>query len=199
MSVSSNARGVDDVAAVKPGDVSEFLMQLREGDADHQPLGSGSAARTIVAVRGFHKFVVREGLSDADPAGGGQASGAAEAASEGIAVGRCGEDPRGRRCCRHGARHARSRVAGGALRHRRADLGGSRSRRRRSGPRARHRVAQRQGRQATRRARRLVCSRGRQCLPRARSPGTRRGESPAPRCFSTPAAAGCRASLLGRC
>ena len=44
-------------------------MRLREGDAEHQPLGSGSAARTIVAVRGFHKFVVREGLSDSDPAG----------------------------------------------------------------------------------------------------------------------------------
>jgi len=44
-------------------------MQLREGDSEHQPLGSGSAARTIVAVRGFHKFVVREGLSDSDPAG----------------------------------------------------------------------------------------------------------------------------------
>lgn len=64
-----DARGIDDVSAVKPGDVAEFLMQLREGDVDHPPLGAGSAARTIVAVRGFHKFVVREGLADADPAG----------------------------------------------------------------------------------------------------------------------------------
>jgi len=64
------ARGIDDIGAVQPGDVSEFLMRLREGDSDHPPLGSGSAARTIVAVRGLHKFVVREGLSSADPAAG---------------------------------------------------------------------------------------------------------------------------------
>lgn len=62
--------GVEDIGAVRPADVSEFLMRLREGDADHPPLGSGSAARTIVAVRGLHKFVVREGLSAADPAAG---------------------------------------------------------------------------------------------------------------------------------
>ncbi len=43
-------------------------MRLREGDADHPPLSAGSAARTVVAVRGFHKFVVREGLMARDPA-----------------------------------------------------------------------------------------------------------------------------------
>jgi integrase/recombinase XerD len=63
-----DAQGVSDVASVKPGDVAEFLMQLREGDSEHPPLSSSSAARTIVAVRGLHKFVVREGLSDSDPA-----------------------------------------------------------------------------------------------------------------------------------
>ena len=61
-------------------------MRLREGDANHPPLGSGSAARTLVAVRGFHKFAVRDGLSDADPAGGGQAAGPAQAAAEGAAA-----------------------------------------------------------------------------------------------------------------
>ena len=29
------------------------LVALREGDADHPPLGASSAARTVVAVRGF--------------------------------------------------------------------------------------------------------------------------------------------------
>ena len=48
--------------------VSDFLMALREGDADHPPLSAGSAGRTVVAVRGFHKFVVREGLTSVDPA-----------------------------------------------------------------------------------------------------------------------------------
>jgi len=47
--------------------VSAFLMALREGDADHKPLSAGSAARTVVAVRGFHKFAVREGLTQVDP------------------------------------------------------------------------------------------------------------------------------------
>lgn len=63
-------RGVDDLAAVGEGDVGEFLMRLREGDEDHPPLGAGSAARAVVAVRGFHRFTLREGLSSADPAAG---------------------------------------------------------------------------------------------------------------------------------
>src|SRR5204862_6561565 len=34
----------------------------------HPPLGAASAARTVVAVRGFHKFAVADGLAVADPA-----------------------------------------------------------------------------------------------------------------------------------
>ncbi len=60
--------GVDDLAAVDEAAVSGFLMSLREGDSEHQPLSAGSAARTVVAVRGFHKFAVREGLAQQDPA-----------------------------------------------------------------------------------------------------------------------------------
>jgi integrase/recombinase XerD len=52
---------------VGEGTVSEFLMALREGDQDHPPLSAGSAARTVVAVRGFHKFTVHEGLAQVDP------------------------------------------------------------------------------------------------------------------------------------
>ena len=48
--------------------VSGFLMRLREGDADHPPLSATSAARTVVAVRGFHKFAVADGLATLDPA-----------------------------------------------------------------------------------------------------------------------------------
>jgi integrase/recombinase XerD len=62
--------GVDDVSEVTESAVSGFLMSLREGDAEHQPLSAGSAARTVVAVRGFHKFAVREGLAQNDPAAG---------------------------------------------------------------------------------------------------------------------------------
>ena len=61
------ARGVDGLDAVREETVTEFLVALREGDPEHPPLGAGSAARTVVAVRGFHKFAVREGLSQVDP------------------------------------------------------------------------------------------------------------------------------------
>jgi integrase/recombinase XerD len=56
-----------------PGDVTEadvtaFLIALREGDADHPPLAAISAARAVVAVRGFHRFLLREGVTTVDPA-----------------------------------------------------------------------------------------------------------------------------------
>jgi integrase/recombinase XerD len=61
--------GIDDLASITEATVSGFLMRLREGDPDHQPLGSASAARTVVAVRGFHRFAVADGLATLDPAG----------------------------------------------------------------------------------------------------------------------------------
>jgi len=61
-------RSIDDLAAVTEATVSAFLVHLREGNADHQGLSAASAARTLVAVRGFHKFAVRDGLATADPA-----------------------------------------------------------------------------------------------------------------------------------
>ncbi len=62
--------GIDEVSAIKETTVAGFLMALREGDSEHPPLSAGSAARTVVAVRGFHKFAVREGLAQVDPAAG---------------------------------------------------------------------------------------------------------------------------------
>jgi integrase/recombinase XerD len=62
-----SGRGVSDPANVDEAMVSSFLMALREGDGVHQSLSAGSAARTVVAVRGFHKFAVREGLTQVDP------------------------------------------------------------------------------------------------------------------------------------
>ena len=62
--------GISTLAAITEATVSSFLVKLREGDADHPPLGSTSAARTVVAVRGFHKFAVLDGLAEHDPAGG---------------------------------------------------------------------------------------------------------------------------------
>jgi integrase/recombinase XerD len=61
-------QGVDELSGVTEALVSGFLMKLREGDAEHPPLGATSAARTVVAVRGFHKFAVRDSLAESDPA-----------------------------------------------------------------------------------------------------------------------------------
>ncbi len=60
--------GVTDLDAVTEATVSAFLVRLREGDEAHPPLSASSAGRTIVAVRGFHKFCVADGLAVADPA-----------------------------------------------------------------------------------------------------------------------------------
>ena len=62
--------GVDDLDRVTEQTVADFLVRLREGDPDHPPLSSTSAARTVVAVRGFHKFALADGLAAADPASG---------------------------------------------------------------------------------------------------------------------------------
>ena len=48
--------------------MAQFLVRLREGDQEHPALSSTSAARTVVAVRGFHKFAVADGLATVDPA-----------------------------------------------------------------------------------------------------------------------------------
>ncbi|MCL3837510.1 site-specific tyrosine recombinase XerD [Aeromicrobium duanguangcaii] len=53
-------RGLTDPAAITEADVTAFAAALRTGDEDHPPLGTSSVARTIVAVRGFHKFCLRE-------------------------------------------------------------------------------------------------------------------------------------------
>jgi integrase/recombinase XerD len=62
--------GVTDLDQVTEQTVSGFLMALREGDRDHPPLSATSAGRTVVAVRGFHRFAVKDGLAVADPSAG---------------------------------------------------------------------------------------------------------------------------------
>jgi integrase/recombinase XerD len=61
-------RDIGDLHDVGEEQVAGFLAVLREGDAEHQPLAASSAARALVAVRGLHKFAVREGLLDDDAA-----------------------------------------------------------------------------------------------------------------------------------
>ncbi|MBQ1076678.1 site-specific tyrosine recombinase XerD [Micromonospora sp. C31] len=59
--------GVPDLAAVGPGQVEAHLARLRAGDEEHPPLAVSSAARAASAVRGLHRFALREGLAGADP------------------------------------------------------------------------------------------------------------------------------------
>ncbi|WP_178134970.1 site-specific tyrosine recombinase XerD [Phytohabitans houttuyneae] len=56
------AGGVTDLASVTPAHVTGYVATLRGGDADHPPLSAASAARATSAVRGLHRFAVREGL-----------------------------------------------------------------------------------------------------------------------------------------
>jgi integrase/recombinase XerD len=62
------ARGVTELPQVTEVVVAEFLAVLREGGDGRVPLAASSAARTIVAVRGLHRFAVRDGLLGTDVA-----------------------------------------------------------------------------------------------------------------------------------
>ena len=55
------AAGIDDLAAVTRADLDRFLIELRAS------LSTASAARTMSAVRGLHRFAAREGLAPDDP------------------------------------------------------------------------------------------------------------------------------------
>jgi integrase/recombinase XerD len=63
-------RGISDPAAVRESDITEFLASIREGTPERPPLSASSAARTLVAVRGFHRFLALEGVTGTDPAEG---------------------------------------------------------------------------------------------------------------------------------
>jgi len=63
-------RGIHDLAKVGEDDVSEFLVALRRGDPDsgRVALSAVSAARALIAVRGWHRFAAAEGLAELDVA-----------------------------------------------------------------------------------------------------------------------------------
>src|SRR5450631_2090041 len=65
-----SGRGISNPAFVRESDVTEFLASLREGAPERQPLSASSAARTLIAVRGFHRFLALEGETETDPAQG---------------------------------------------------------------------------------------------------------------------------------
>jgi integrase/recombinase XerD len=59
------ARGIDDLARVREADVAAFVPALRSGPA---ALAASSAARALAAVRGLHRFAVRDALVPEDVA-----------------------------------------------------------------------------------------------------------------------------------
>lgn len=62
------ALGVDDLAAVTSVQVSGFLVAMREGSDGRPALAASSAARSLIAVRGLHRFAAAEGLVPLDVA-----------------------------------------------------------------------------------------------------------------------------------
>ncbi|MEU8249168.1 site-specific tyrosine recombinase XerD [Nonomuraea sp. NPDC048916] len=62
------SRGRVTLREVGEADILDFLTALREGDGDHPALVASSAARAVSAVRGLHRFALREGVTAHDPA-----------------------------------------------------------------------------------------------------------------------------------
>ncbi len=61
-------RGIEDITAVSEEDVTAFLAHLRGGEDGRVALSASSAARSLVAVRGLHRFLRAEGVTEDDPA-----------------------------------------------------------------------------------------------------------------------------------
>lgn len=61
-------RGIRELARVTRSDVTEFVADIREGSDGGNALSASSTARTLAAVRGFHRFCLLEGLVGEDVA-----------------------------------------------------------------------------------------------------------------------------------
>ncbi len=61
------SRGLLSVDQIGANDVSDFATSLRHEGDQGPALSASSAARGVIAVRGFHKFAVREGWIVGDP------------------------------------------------------------------------------------------------------------------------------------
>jgi len=61
-------QGVVEPSGIEPAHVASYLADLRLGAGGRVPLAASSAARAVVAARGWHKFLAAEGVVTADPA-----------------------------------------------------------------------------------------------------------------------------------
>ncbi|CAN5227774.1 MAG: site-specific tyrosine recombinase XerD [Nocardioides sp.] len=62
------AHQISDLDQVTSDHISRFLVALREGGPDQSSLSATSAARTLVAVRGFHRFAEIDTMASSNPA-----------------------------------------------------------------------------------------------------------------------------------
>ena len=60
--------GLTRLGEIGEADVAGFLAALRVGNQSHPALSATSAGRAVVAVRGLHRFALREGWTSIDPA-----------------------------------------------------------------------------------------------------------------------------------
>ncbi len=80
-------RGLDDPRAVTTEDVRAFVGWLRDRtSAAGRPYAASSVARIVVSVRGLHRFLAREGLTDQDVAGEVDTPAAARSLPKAISV-----------------------------------------------------------------------------------------------------------------
>jgi integrase/recombinase XerD len=63
-----SAKAITEFSAVTANDISDFLISLRLGSDQHRALAPSSAARTLIAVRGLHAFLAKEGITPSDSA-----------------------------------------------------------------------------------------------------------------------------------
>lgn len=61
-------RGKHSIADAVVADVEGFAQAVSSGGDGQRPLAASSAARTVVAVRGWHRFALAEGWAQDDPA-----------------------------------------------------------------------------------------------------------------------------------
>ena len=61
------SRGVAQPESVTEAEVADFLEALRTGADGAAPLAPSSASRTVTAVRGWHRFMLAEGTTTANP------------------------------------------------------------------------------------------------------------------------------------
>jgi integrase/recombinase XerD len=62
------SHGIVDPDAVTSTHLADFTVDLARGGEGHPGLSPGSVARCVVAVRGFHRFCLLEGVTASDPA-----------------------------------------------------------------------------------------------------------------------------------